>query len=527
MKKIILALIGFICFMNQTSAFSINIDKINIKTEEKIIENLDSQYNMEADDFSNTIITDEKIVTLTKELVKISLNTNKIEEKKEKMTKYMYISESNGFDTLNSSLFIDMYLKKITDQEIKATYIKDIKTVKCNGNDAMSFVYLNDALVNNEPKEIILSFWLKENKEGYKLYYPWLTTKDNLEEYFNTLAKKESNNETIGGTFNELSLTDDKVTDDVLNKILEQNKASVVSITGMNDTGSNVYGSGFFIKEGIIATTWSLFKECLTFSNYMYVNDSSENTYNITGIVTLNTDYDIVVLKLDKIVGKSVKFGDSEKLQTDDKLFMINSKENSGFSIKYGSFLSIENGHLKNMFALNESDVGAALFNKEGEIVGFTVNDQLYSDLSFANSTNYLKKLQDILNKQPYDKINTSSLSTCKENFFLNMEEETIYNKVDNETWNKYKSIGNIEKNIALPLVKASYKDNILSLRYQNKTNNLLDSMYLIADTIEELKQEGYTLTYEDKYKKIIQNNTYKIIIKENMNYLILLILKK
>ena len=294
----------------------------------------------------------------------------------------------------------------------------------------------------------------------------------------------------------------------------------------MNDGGQNSYGSGFYLREGIIVTTWSLFLQMLTNSEYIYVNDAKGNTYDILGVVAAQIDYDVVVLKIDKNSGKGVSIGSSTKLELDDKLFMINSKNNNGFQISYGSFISLNNGKLSNLFLLSNSDVGGALFNEEGQVVGFNVGDKTNSELSYANSTDYLKELQDILNNQDYSKISYTLLETYKQDYYTEFEEEKKYNKIANEVWNDYRKIGNLGNEITLPLIKASYVDGIVSLRYENNTSNLIDSIYLVSSFTENLINDGYEFTYSDNYKKIYKNNEYKIIIKSSLDYLIILIME-
>ena len=164
----------------------------------------------------------------------------------------------------------------------------------------------------------------------------------------------------------------------------------------MNLGGNSVYGSAFVLRSGVVVTTWSLFIQFLSSSDFLYVNDNAGNTHVIEGIIAADTEYDVVVLKLANEAGKAVKLGDSNSLKLDDKLFTINSKNNNGFSINYGSYINTLNGKLKNMFAISSSDVGSALYNINGEVVGFNTADVTNSDLSYANSTNYLKEL-DIL----------------------------------------------------------------------------------------------------------------------------------
>lgn len=529
MKKIIFTILTFILPFLSVEAFQIDIDKIEINNKSKeLTENLNNSYKIDIENFDNTIINDESVYDLIHELTRISLDNTSQQSKKENLLEYLYISKTNGFDTLTGSMAIDLYLDKLEKNEIKSEYIKDSKTATLENEDIMSFVYLDDCKTNEGKKDVILAYWLKKEEDTYHLYYPWITIEDDLEEYYQAIISKEDNGERIGGSYNKLSLSDEKqtVSDDLLNKIYNDNKDSVVQITGMDKNGLGAYGSGFFISEGVVVTTWNLFKSLLVNSNYIYANDSEGNTYDILGVVAANTTYDVVVLKIDKNAGKPVTFGNSENLNSNDNLFKINSKVNSGFSISYGTYLSQNNGRLKNLFLASSSDNGAALFNKSGEAIGIQSGDLLNSELSYANSTNYLINLQKIVRNQSYNKIQYTEYEEFKENYYSDVNEESTYIKVDNKILENFRSIGSLDKTIILPLLKASYQDKILSLRYKNNRESSIDSIYLISNYIEELIKSGYKLTYEDKYKKIYKNNQYKIIIKDNLNYLIILIME-
>ena len=411
-----------------------------------------------------------------------------------------------------------MFLEQIDKEKIEVSRYKDIKTVMTDMNDAMSFVYFDSAKVNGEDKDVIMGLWFKENENGYRLYFPWIKIDDDLNEYFKRITNNEDKGEVISGTFNALSFngSEDIVTDEILTNLYNENKNKVVQITGMDGNGSNTYGSGFFLRKGIVVTTWSLFLQFLTNSNYIYVNDCNGNTYNVLGVVAADANYDVVVLKIDGNVGEEVKLGESISLKTDDKLFMINSKYNSGFSISYGSFISQENGRLRNLFLLGNSDIGAALFDNQGNVVGINVGDQLYSELSYANSTDYLKKLQDVLIKKSYGNITYTILDTFKQEYYYSLNDEVNYNYIDKNVWEEYKNIGDIETNITLPLVKGSYKDKVLSLRYKVNGSESIEVMYFVSDYIDNLIKDGYILTYEDRLKKVFKNDKYKVVIKSN-----------
>jgi len=527
-KKIIYTIILLFSF-SLTYAFDIDMDKISVtERSESLIDALDSTYNIEATDFSKEEVVNETVVNLVKSMVNISISDKSTEEKTKEYTKNMYFDNTSGGTTLSGVIFRDTYFKDLQKYNFSDGYIKDIKMVTFNENDILAFVYLSEAKTEDGVYDVVFVYWLKDN-DGYKFYYPWFTVDTDLEDYYNERTKKESNGEVIGGTYNALSLKGEDSTTaslEELNRIYENNKGSVVQVTGVSNADTNVYGSGFYISEGIIVTNWSLIQSFLSTSDYIYVNDVNGNTYNVLGIISADTTYDIAILKLDKKAGKAVTFGNSQDLKTDDKLYMINSNINSGFSINYGSFVSMENGHLKNLLLLSSSDAGASLFNKDGEVVAFTTSDSINSELSYANSTDYLIKLQELIKNKDFDKIRYTSLDDFKDDYYLKETNEKEYNKVSSKIWNKFKKVGNLEENINLDLVKSSYKDNVLSLRYKSNALSNIDSLYLVAEFTDELVNEGFTITQNETNKEVYTNNKYKVIIKSDLSYLIILIME-
>lgn len=527
MKKILYTTLLFLLFIPSIKAFNIDVSKIIIGDKStNLTKNLNSSYKIDTNGFNEEEIEDENIDKTIINLVSLSLSDKNKEEKAKSFTDYQYYSNDGG-NTLATSILIQTYIDKLEELNLKATTIKDIRNVSFNDNDVLSFAYLSDATIKDRKDDVILIFWLKKDNNEYRVFYPWLTIGEDTNNFYRKVKDNESSGINISGTYRELSLDGKKheINPEELNRIYQSNHESVVQITGMNKTGTNLYGSGFFLREGIIVTTWSLFQEFLNYSNYIYVNDSKGHTYKVTGIVAAEVNYDVVVLKLNENIGKGVILGDSTKLKVDDSLYMINSKNNDGFSISYGKFVTEKDGRLKNMLLLNSSDVGSPLFDKEGKVVGIASSTKLNSDLSYANSTNYLQKLQMILNAENYDKITYTVLETFKQAYYTKTEPEKAFNNVDTKVWDKYKKIGNIEENISLELIKATYVDKILSLRYKTDTTNMIDTMFFISSFTEDISIDGYKLVYEDDYKKIYQNNKYKIIIKQNLQYLIILMM--
>lgn len=528
MKKIIYLGLLFSILID-VKAFNVDVDKIEIgQKSSSLVENLDKTYKIDVADFKREEYSNDDVDDLVTDLVKLTLADSDKNVKKKELTNYQYYSSDNGGETLSTTIFIDAYLDKVKELEIEADYIREIRSVTFNTDDILSFVYLGDAHVNKKEESVILIYWFKKSDSQYRLFYPLLTVGHEMDEYFNKVSNNEDNNEIVSGSYKSLALSGSKheISSEEVKTIYQNNVKSVVQITGMDDNGTSMYGSGFYIRDGIVVTTWSKFLKFLTSSNYIYVNDANGNTHQVLGVVAAEVDYDVVVLKLNESTGQGVNFGDSTKLKLDDILYMINSKNNTGFSISYGSYVTENKGKMRNVLLLNDSDVGSALFDKTGKVVGIAIGDKINSDLSYANSTNYLDKLQKILNMQTFDKIAYTQLETFKQVYYTKIDNEKNYNYVKSDILDKYKKIGNLEKNITLNLVKASYVDKILSLRYKCDTNNMIDTMFLTASYTEQLVLDGYKMTYEDSYKKIYQNNKYKIIIKSNLHYLIILIME-
>lgn len=528
MKKILFTIILLLVFICDVKAFNIDMDKISVTGKvDKTISSLDKKYDIDLEGFVLSSSNDNRAIAFSKKIVNLTFNNKGTESRKKDLTNYLYISNDDGFETLSGVMFLDVYLKTIEDNDISLGRIVDVRTASFNQNDIISFVYVKNALVNGEEKDIVLSYWLKDNGGEYKVFYPWISFNDNVKKHFEEIGYIEETGKIIGEAYNKMSLDGNENTfidENKLYQLYQDNKESVVQITSMGDV--NNYGSGFYLSEGFVVTTWSLFLQFLTEGNYIYVNDCNGNTYDVLGVVSAQPTYDVVVLKIDEKVGKKVTLGNSNEVYSSNKLFTINSKYNSGFSINYGTNISYSNGRYKNMFALSASDVGSALFNDYGEVVGINVGDKLYSELSYANSTDYLKTLQYKLVNNDYEKIKYTKLDTFKKKYYITVDKEDTYKQVNDDIWNKYNKVSSFEEKIKMDLLKASHRDGILSLRYKNDTKGMLDSIYLASDFTEYLTNHGFKLTFYNDQKHIYKSEEYQIILKDNFNYLIVLIME-
>ena len=122
--------------------------------------------------------------------------------------------------------------------------------------------------------------------------------------------------------------------------------------------------------------------------------------------------------------------------------------------------------------------------------------------------------------------VKDSCSKSSNKKYYHRFDSEEVLNDIPKKVWNKYKDIGNIEKSINLDLIKASYVDNIVSLRYKNKAYKSINSFYLSADFEKELVNDNYELIYNDDLKKIYSKNNINVIIKQYLDYLVVLIME-
>ena len=214
------------------------------------------------------------------------------------------------------------------------------------------------------------------------------------------------------------------------------------------------------------------------------------------------TEKDIAILKVNNGKGTSVKFGNTPNVE--DAVILISSKTGSNVSANIGILVSNDK-ELTTTIPTLKYEEGAPLFNSKGEVVGMNSSKVTNSSLSKAYSNKYLIELQNKFKN--IDEVTYISFEELKNNYFVSYKDDKVVNKIDEDVWNKYKKIGNLEKSINIELVKASYKDNVLSLRYKNTLNKLFSNMQLANNFISELKK--------DKYKEVINESNKKVYVKD------------
>ena len=319
----------------------------------------------------------------------------------------------------------------------------------------------------------------------------------------------------------------DNFTEDERKNVYEQNIKNVVRLSaydGLNVTNS---ATGVVISNGYVVTSWNFFEKALNNAQYISVFDSDSDCHEIDGVISVDTNIDVVILKLKDKKESTTKMGNTEDMKKEDPVLSIGTKTGYMFSINVGIVAENEDGKLKNIMTITESEAGGPVYNKSGELVGINTDQSVNSSISVASSIDKLKSVKEKLDKADFEKVKSITFDDLKKKYYYSPEnEEVVVNQIKKKKWEEYKKIGDLENTIPLKLNKASYYNGIVGLRFENDIEEYMSGIARSYRFIEELKNSGYETVYESKTKCVYRNGTYKVTLMEEMGYLIVIIKK-
>lgn len=575
MKKYSLILVT-ICFSICTATvyaltlnFKFDSSKLSFTTNSKkssVVDKFDNKYNLSHSLTNENAEIEKEIKELTKKTTYLLLgdfnNQNESSEDYYKrkqdyfdMASYKYFprdkNSSSGYDETNplyryvmaSELAIPQLFNSFNELGIVYNSYGDIR-ITISGDLVISTLTLSDVKMKEENKDnpveykniktnLIIYYYFIKIDGTYRLTYLYGETTDNVNKYFNELEDSETKSTMAMASSYDSNLSNvynfDKVnalTEDELNNIYNLNINNVVYLRSYYNNKVISNANGIFINDGIVLTTWSFVEKALINSQYLTVKDNLGKNYNIDGIITANPETDVVVIKLKEKSNTFVKLGNKNSIQIEDPAITLSSKSGVGLTIQKGIVISNDD-YVQSSIPLMESDEGSPLFNKNGELIGLNTSKSVNTSISMAINVDVIKEIQNKFNSIDFNSIKTITFEDLKsEYYYTKYNEENIVNSIPKNKWNKYKKIGNIEDNINLQLIKASYKDGIISLRYKNNISNYISSMLLSVSYREQLIKDGYKEVLNSSSKYIYENNNYQIIIMDEFDYLIIVMVK-
>lgn len=563
--KIIIPLIIIIVISNISSAITTNKETLSfINKEEMITSNFDKKYEIytDTDEENNELI--DKMKDLSKKTTYLLLGEPNIKKESSEdyykrykdYLKLMYDpiipkDDKNilGMDTksqeykdsLLSGYAVPGVFKLINELDVKYNSYGSIRVVIINEETIMCMINLPnvkmkkqddiDQMEYNEIQTDLTFYYLfKKLNNEYKLFYLEGETNDDIEQYMEdskekkgTLTKKISYNSDLEKIYDFSKAK--AVTDDIEKNIYDKNKDKIVFLNSTYNMGTTTSANGFFIKEGILVTTYNYLQKSLMKAQNITVSDFEGNIYELEGIVTVNIENDIAILKVKSQDLKYIKINNIDKPKKEEAIISISSKTGVGLTSSKGIVISSDK-KIQTSIPVTEEIQGSPLFNANGDLIGMANSKLLSSSTSFATNLNILKKYYEIFSKYNYNEINAVPFNTLKENYYIKYNDEKKVNDIQSNILKKFSNLENANEMIKLDLVKAFYRDGIVSLRYKNDVPNYIDTMSLASEYIENLSNKGYKTKLISDSKCIYENNKYKIIIMKEFDYLIIVMVK-
>lgn len=408
----------------------------------------------------------------------------------------------------------------------------------------ISMVSLPDATLKQENSEepmkydtvktnLIMYYYFKKLNDEYKLYYLFGEGTDDLSQYFGSIEDNENTKNLVIAQNNDTKLREiydfskaDSLDENKLNQIYNSNSKNILILSAYYNTSLVASANGVLISDGLVVTTWNFLEKALINSQFFAIKDNEGNSYQIDGIVTANPETDLVVIKLKDKVTATTTLGNINNVNINDAVMTISSKSGVGLSLQTGIVTS-KDGYIQSAIPLTETDEGSPLYNDAGQLIGINTAKAVNTSVSLAIDVNALEEIKNKIGSKEFDSIKAVSFNELKEKYYYtNYNEEKIVNSISDTKWQTFKKIGDIENNIKLELVKASYDNNVVSLRYKNGISKYINSMQLASSFKEELINSGYRETLNSSTKCIYVSNDYKVMIMDEFDYLIIVMVQ-
>jgi len=178
------------------------------------------------------------------------------------------------------------------------------------------------------------------------------------------------------------------------NMIFERNNSAVVIVMGYDEIGNLIsQGSGFIVRsDGRVITNYHVISN----AKDIKVKVGSK-ILPVEGIVHIDKESDIVILKAEGKNYPTVKLGDAQKAKVGEKVYVISSPMGFENTISEGILsgireLSSDITLLQITAPISQGSSGGPVFNKDGEVIGvatFLIKES--QNLNFALSINRIK----------------------------------------------------------------------------------------------------------------------------------------
>ena len=534
------------------------------RKENNTLLNFDSNFKIEKENNDNNYDLKEEIIELTKKTTYLLLGeANSENESSENYYKrhHDYLNlrynpeipkDENSFigldensqeykDDLLSGISVPGMFLMLSELDVKYSTYGDIRVTITDDKNAIGMITLPNVTMKeqdeNNPSEyniiqtnLTMYYYLKKLDNEFKLLYIYGETENDIKEYIDTSDEKTgtlSRDEDYSSQLKDLYdfSKADAVTDDILSSIYNENRSKIVFLSSTYNTGIVEMSNGFFINEGLIITTYNYIEKSLMKAQNILIKDSLGTVYELDGIVTLDYENDIAILKIKNRNQNYIDIPEDIIIQKEDAVITLNSKIGVGLNTSKGIITEIDE-NIQTSLPVTEEMQGSPVFNSEGKLIGMINSKTINTSISQVTKVEIIKEYYNKLKEKDYDDINSITFNELKENYYIKFSEEKEVNNIPEKKWQQFNEVENIENFIGLNLIKSSYKDGIISLRYKNEIANYMDTDIFAEEYKNNLKNKGYKEKNISNSKSVYENENYQIIIMTEFDYLIIIMIK-
>ena len=147
-------------------------------------------------------------------------------------------------------------------------------------------------------------------------------------------------------------------------------RASTVSLT-MND---NSYGSGFFVTPDHIATSYHVIEGTSSghISPVIQKEGSTKRKFPIVGITAIDTDNDLVILKVSDAQGIPLSIGDSKIVDVLDTIYVVGNPSGIEGTVTTDKISNRLGKYFLMSAPISPGSSGGAVLNERSEVIGIS-----------------------------------------------------------------------------------------------------------------------------------------------------------
>jgi len=179
-------------------------------------------------------------------------------------------------------------------------------------------------------------------------------------------------------------------------QIARRSFSSVVILVTVDEGGRQLaQGSGFFVREGVVATNWHVLVGAAAASAKL-VGRAGE--YPIVGIVNADTGRDLVLVSVRGLIAPSLTLGNSVNVTVGDEVYAVGNPEGLEGTFSQGIVSGVRAYRSDTVFQftapISPGSSGGPVLNRQGEVIGvafaaFTEGQ----NLNFVIPASYLRPL--------------------------------------------------------------------------------------------------------------------------------------